>query len=103
MADYRLSRLARLDLFEIADYTLETWGEEQAYRYVDGLEACFHLLAESPGIGRAYDHLRSGYRRLEHSKHIVFYRVDSEGVFIVRILHERMIPRRYLLEYPQAE
>lgn len=38
LPEYRLSQLARFDLFEIADYTFETWGEDQAYRYLDDLE-----------------------------------------------------------------
>jgi toxin ParE1/3/4 len=103
LADYRLSRLARLDPFEIADYTLETWGEEQAYRYLDDLDACLKRLAESPGTGRPCDHLRPGYRRLEHEKHVIFYRTETEDIFIVGILHERMMPRPYLLDDPHSK
>jgi toxin ParE1/3/4 len=100
---YRFSRLARLDLIEIADYTLDTWGEEQAYRYLDGLDECFQLLAQSPQIGRPCDRIRSGYRRIEHQKHVVFYRIEKDGVFIGRILHQRMLPSSRLLDDLRAE
>lgn len=98
MARFRLSQLAETDLIAIADYTLEAWGEEQVYRYLAGLEECFELLAESPGIGRMCDTILSGYRRFEHEKHVIFYRTDKAGVFISRILHERVLPRPHLLD-----
>ena len=103
MPDYRLSRMARLDLFDIADYTLATWDEEQALRCLDGLEECFRLLAESPELGRACDGVRLGYRRHEHEKHAIFYRATGEGVFIGRILHQRMLPNRRLLDESEAD
>ena len=98
MPTYRLSRLARLDLIEIADYTVDTWGLEQADRYVDGLVGCFERLARTPGIGRPCDRIRPGYRRVEHEMHVVIYRADRDSVFISRILHQRMLPSRHLIE-----
>jgi len=98
VAAYRLSKLARLDLTGIADYTLDTWGPDQAYRYLDSLEACFRQLAETPEMGRPCDTVRRGYRRMEHEKHVVFYRREEDGIIIGRILHERMLPSRHLLE-----
>ena len=98
MPDYRLSRLARLDLIEIADYTVDIWGLAQANRYIDSLEGCFQQLARAPGIGRTCDRIRLGYRRIEHKKHVIIYRVDGGSIFISRILHQRMLPSRHLIE-----
>lgn len=96
--EYRLSRLARLDLIEIADYTLDTWGAAQANRYLDSLAACFEQLARTPEIGRPCTAVRPGYRRVEHQKHVIFYRMKRNGVFIGRILHQRMLPGRRLID-----
>jgi toxin ParE1/3/4 len=96
--EYRLSRLARLDLIEIADYTVDTWGAEQSFRYLDTLEACFEQLARTPAMGRPCATVRPGYRRVEHQSHVVFYRVKKKGVFIGRILHQRMLPGRHLID-----
>jgi toxin ParE1/3/4 len=96
--EYRLSRRARLDLIEIADYTVDTWGVEQAYRYLDSLEACFEQLARTPAMGRPCAMVRPGYRRMEHQKHVIFYRAKKKGVFIGRILHERMLPGGRLID-----
>ncbi|HUX45344.1 MAG TPA: type II toxin-antitoxin system RelE/ParE family toxin [Terracidiphilus sp.] len=98
MPGYKLSKLARLDLIEIADYTLDTWGAGQAYYYLDSLGACFQQLAHTPEMGRTCDAVRPGYRRIEHEKHIVFYRIEGDGIFISRILHQRMLPARHLME-----
>jgi len=48
MSSYRLSRLASADLEEIAEYTIEIFGIEQARKYRDGLKSCFVQLADNP-------------------------------------------------------
>jgi toxin ParE1/3/4 len=95
---HRLSRLARLDLVDITDYTLDTWGVEQTLRYLDDLEACFNRIAETPKIGRRCDRIRPGYHRVEHERHVVLYRIDADGIFIGRILHQAMLPSKHLIE-----
>jgi toxin ParE1/3/4 len=95
---YQLSKLARIDLINIADYTLDNWGEEQTYRYLDSLDACFRRLARTPQMGRSCSRLRSGYRRMEHGRYVILYRVDRDGVFVSRILHQGMLPSEHVIE-----
>jgi toxin ParE1/3/4 len=83
---------------EIGAYTLEKWGERQTFRYVDGLETCCQQLAESPQSGRPCDHIRPGLRRIEHARHVVFYRIESGGILVSRILHQRMLPERRTID-----
>jgi toxin ParE1/3/4 len=98
LTGYRFSRLARLDLIEIADYTVDSWGLSQAERYLDGLDDCFKQLVQSPRLGRTCDQIRRGYRRIEQAKHVIIYRADADGVFICRILHQSMLPEWQLFE-----
>lgn len=98
MSECQLSKLARLDLIEIPDYAVDTWGPDQAIRYIDGFAECFDRILANPAIGRSCDKLRKGLRRFEHEKHVVFYRVDEDGIFIIRILHQSMLPSRHLME-----
>jgi len=65
VAALRFSRRAEADLLSGVSYTLRTWGEDQADRYIDNLERCCRMLAESPGLGRASDSVRPGLRRME--------------------------------------
>lgn len=95
MAEYRLSGQAALDLSEIADFTIQRFGVEQARRYRDGLKACFEQLAENPRMGRRAEHLAKHLRRFEHQSHVVFYQPKTDGLLIVRILHSRMDVARY--------
>ena len=96
MADVRLSSRAEIDLAGIADYTIETFGVEQARRYRDDLEACFLNLAENPRLGRSVEQFAPGLRRFEYRSHVVFYTEDEGGVLIVRVLHVRMDASRHL-------
>ena len=98
MAEFRFSRGAEADLLSIGAYTLRTWGEDQAIRYIDDLEACCQTLADNPTLGRACDEVRPGLRRMECGQHVVFYREDAEGILVSRILHQRMLPERHAID-----
>ena len=98
MSGYRFSRLAKLDLIEIADYKVDMWGVGQAERYLDGLDDCFKQLVQTPQMGRACDSIRKGYRRIEQGKHAVIYRADGEGVFVCRVLHQGMLPGKHMFQ-----
>jgi toxin ParE1/3/4 len=88
MGDYRLTSSAESDLAEIADYTIENFGIEQARHYRDALEACFQTIADNPKLGREADEIAPTLRRHQHKSHVVFYLPESKDVLIVRVLHE---------------
>jgi len=94
----RFSRRAEADLLSIADYTLRKWGKAQAIRYLGELEACCQLLADNPALGRLCDEVRVGLRRHEHGKHVLFYRQERGGILLSRILHQRMLPDRHVMD-----
>ncbi len=99
MATLRFSRRAETDLLGIGDYTLRAWGESQAARYIDKLETCCQMLPGNPKLGRPRDDIRPGLRRLEHGKHVVFYRLlEHGGILVVRVLHQRMLPERQAID-----
>ena len=85
-------------MLSIGDYTLRTWGSAQAARYLGELEACCQMLAGNPALGRSCDNVRPGLRRLEHGKHVVFYRQERGGILVSRILHQRMLPDRHAID-----
>lgn len=96
MARFKLTRAALRDLLEIGRFTQERWGDPQARRYLTQLDARFRSLARTPASGRRCDEIRPGYWRYHEGRHVIFYRVASKSVEIVRILHERMLPKRHL-------
>jgi len=84
-------------VLSIADYTLRTWGAEQAIRYLEDLETRCQMLAVHPLLGRPSDTTRPGLRRMECGRHVVFFREDARGILISRILHQRMLPAKYAM------
>ncbi len=96
MGVYRLSRKAASDIEDIHTYTIEQHGLAAARKYVNGLHACFELLAEYPMLGRRADRIAPGVRRHEFQAHVIFYVQREASVQIARVLHTRMdAPRRY--------
>jgi toxin ParE1/3/4 len=95
MAAFRFSRRAGADLLSIANYTLRTWGKAQTARYLSELEAFCQTLAGNPALGRACDDIRLGLHRMEHGKHVIFYRRDPTGILVSRILHQSMLPEKH--------
>lgn len=94
MPEYSLTRPAESDLKSIIRYTMKTWGRAQTKRYSQGLRECFQMLANNPSIGRKCEFIRPGLHRFEHGKHVVFYLVESDEIFIVRLQHQQMIPNK---------
>ena len=103
MSKFRFSRRAEADLLRIGDYTLRKWGEAQAVRYLGELEACCQMLAENPALGRLCDEVRPGLRRHEHGNHVLFYRQERGGILLSRILHQRMLPDRHVIDDEDEE
>ncbi|MDP3174167.1 MAG: type II toxin-antitoxin system RelE/ParE family toxin [Phenylobacterium sp.] len=90
MGTYVLTPRARSDVAEIWDYTEATWGRSQAETYIRDLQRVIESAAEHPRLGRASDDIRAGYFRRTAGSHVVFYRLNAEGVEVVRILHQSM-------------
>jgi len=96
MNNYRLSRLVAADLDEIAEYTIDRFGIEQARRYRDGMKTCFDRLANDPALGRGTEQLLRGLHRFEHQSHVVIYISEPKNLLIVRVLHSSMdVPRHF--------
>lgn len=88
--------LARQDLKDIWRYSFETWSETQADTYLAELDAGIARLRDNPELGKRRDALRSGYRSLQINEHIIYYVLTPYVIRIVRVLHTRMDPDRYL-------
>jgi toxin ParE1/3/4 len=86
------------DLAEIWRNGANNWGIEQADRYADGLFALFDLLAEFPEIARERAEFSPPVRIHPSGAHMVIYRLEGQGVEIIRILHAHQNLTAYLLE-----
>lgn len=84
---------AREDIKKIWNYSFKEHGEVQADKYYDELIAGMNAIQNNSNIGVACDYIRLGYRQYQVNKHFIFYRLSDEKIYIVRVLHERMIAK----------
>lgn len=87
---------AKSDLKEIYQYGLRQWGQVQSDSYLENLKDHFWSLTEQPLLGVERPELLSGVRSLPIGSHALFYRVTTDTVEIIRVLHGRQDPQRHL-------
>jgi len=96
MLNYRLSKRADKDLGNIAVYSIENFGIRQARLYRNGLFKTFDLICEFPMIGSDQNHIKKNVRRQVYESHSIYYRIDANAIFILRILGPGEDPLRHL-------
>ncbi|MUO77842.1 type II toxin-antitoxin system RelE/ParE family toxin [Agrobacterium vitis] len=87
---YRVTEIARLDVEDLGRYTNKTWGKRQRNDYLRALFSRFEFLAEFPYSGQKHDNIREGLFGFSEGAHVIFYRINAEGIDILRVLHQRM-------------
>jgi toxin ParE1/3/4 len=92
---YRIAPAAEADLEDIWAYTVKTWSAEQAESYHANFIDAFEGLASGAKTGRPAD-VREGYLKYAVGAHVVFYRVSSDAIEVIRVLHQRMDVNKHL-------
>ena len=87
---------AKADLKDIYQYGLRQWGQAQSDIYLENLKDHFWSLTKQPLMGVERPELLPGTRSLSIESHTLFYRVNSDRVEIIRVLHGRQDPQRHL-------
>ncbi|WP_117884201.1 type II toxin-antitoxin system RelE/ParE family toxin [Aureibaculum luteum] len=87
--NYQLSKDADQDLDSIFDYTEKEHSFDQAIKYLSEIEETFFQIASSPNLGKERVELKRGIYSLQVNYHLVFYKIHSDHVLIVRVLHGR--------------
>lgn len=82
-----LTKAARIDMKHILSYTLRKWGERKAIEYRAKLDRAFQDIGKNPQKGREDF---PGYRYIKTDKHVIFYKIADDAVYISRILHKAM-------------
>jgi toxin ParE1/3/4 len=98
MASHQLviAPAARNDLKEIYQYGQRQWGQAQSESYLSTIKNQFWLLTQQPLMGTERPELLPNARSLPIKSHTLFYRVSSNKVEIIRVLHGRQDPQRHL-------
>ncbi len=86
MSKLRISPRARADLIEIWSYIADD-SAANADAFIDKLFETMQLLAGKPGSGRHREELAPGMQSFSFGRYIIFYRVVTSEIEIVRVLH----------------
>jgi toxin ParE1/3/4 len=85
----RLSAWADADYENIAVYGIRIWGEERAASYIAWIDREIDSLSTFPSLGRRRRDIGPNARCLPVGEHIVYHRVEPDGIYVTRILHSR--------------
>lgn len=86
--DFILAPSAIADLEAISEYFLQH-NVEVGERLFKKLNKRFQSLTQFPNLGKPYPNLHPDIRGLLENNYIIFYRVSSNAVEIVRIIDAR--------------
>ena len=92
----QINKLASQDLKAIFKYSLENFGQQQAQNYLSQFQSHFALLLVNSEMAQDVSHIRAETRRSVCSEHIIYYSATHDTLIILRVLHGRQDPTRYL-------
>ncbi len=82
----RITSTASRDLESIMDYLAERVNDEMAESFLRKINAKFKLLIKFPQIGRKRDELYPGLRSIALEDYLIFYRLVSGRIEVMRVL-----------------
>ena len=90
MGVYKISARAESDLAQLYEYVIEIFGLQQARRYLSGMHDLFQMLADKVNLGRDASEFVPSLKRFSYKSHTIFYLTSDNGIFIIRVLSQRM-------------
>lgn len=94
MLNYKLAPEAEADLERIFDFGIDTFGLQQAIKYIGKLKGRFDEIANNPLVFPEVGHIRKGYRRSVCGVHSIYYRINPDVIEIMRLLHKEGIEQQ---------
>lgn len=92
----QLSPKARQDFIDILRYTGETWGAKQLLIYRDKINDALKAIGQNPQRGHGRSDLPPSHLAYVVGSHVIVYRIGTDSLGVVRILHQRMSLARHV-------
>ena len=87
MARLTIASGARTDLRDIRHYSKAVFGPVVARAYLEGLRERFVSILTRPLAGRSEADIGDDIRSVGYRSHRIYYKVEGQGVTIIRLLH----------------
>lgn len=96
MGVYKLFSKAEIDLASMYEFGIYKFGLTQAQKYFDAMHEAFEVLAENMNLDRDASELIEDLKRFSYKAHTIFYLQTASGIYILRVLGQRMDYERNL-------
>ncbi len=95
---YTLSKKAATDVTTITLTSLDGFGSLQTDKYMAGLKDLLEAITQGKAKCSEFINKKTerAYLFSRYLSHVVYFRKRKNDVFIVRILHRRMLPEKHL-------
>ena len=103
MSKYILSPEAQISLKQIKEFSTANFGAKKTKFYLQEILTRFRELATNPYLGIKRDELKAGYYSSSIGSHTIYYRINSNLVEVIDVLHQSMEPARNLLISSDSE
>ena len=80
---------AEQDLLSIWRFSADEWSPATADEYLGHIYRICTMLPEVPELGRSRNELSQGMYSFPVNRHIIYYRITSRGIEILRVLPQR--------------
>lgn len=97
MPKYILSPEAQSSLRGIRTFSLKNFGEAQTKIYLQNIRTRMRDLAENPLRGRIREELKVGYHSDFVGSHTIYYRIQTDHIEIIDVLHQSMEPSSHIV------
>jgi toxin ParE1/3/4 len=87
MMSWIISAEALRDIDDIRDHSLRIWGGSQTRKYLGEIQAAIIRASNAPHRASLASEYRSGYRKTRTKSHMIFFKIGSGQIEVVRILH----------------
>lgn len=84
---YRLSALAEDDVVDLIAFGVERFGSAQADKFVQKMKKTFVRITQFPLANRERNEMDPPARIQIFQNYLIVYRVESDGIFILRVVH----------------
>lgn len=91
-----ISKDARDDLKEIAEYTLRHWGRGIFNEYRSGLKEKFDAIANDEVIKKTFSRRMADFFVTKYRYHFIFYIYKTKTPIIIAVIHEQRDIVRHL-------
>ncbi len=96
MGHFQLSSTARKDLTDIKQYTVQTWGHEQAISYLSELYTAIKTIADMPTIGKKRPEFSEQVFSFAYANHVIYYIRNANMIIVSAVLHKSMVPELHI-------